>query len=107
MGVDAVRRARDEGAQILPFFDCQCGQVVRLDNQDLIHFIGHHFVQHADHKLIPCHQLIQIGKELRAGKAAMPRQNAVGAFPPYRQAGPVQMPNGDLKHLVLRAMIDG
>ena len=96
MGIDAVGGAGHQGAQVLPRLDLQGGHVLRLHDQDLVHLVGHHLVQHPDHKGVPLRQAVQIGEQPGAGQAPVAGQNAVGALAAGGQAGPLQMAHGHL-----------
>ena len=97
VGVDAVGGAGHQGAEILPFDDPQRARLLGLHDQDLIHLIGQHLVQHPEQEHIPLLQLVQVGEQLGAGKSPVAGEDAVGALAAHRQAGPFQVPDGDLK----------
>ena len=78
-----------------------------LHDQNLINFIGQHFVQHPEHEDISLCQLVQVGEQLGAGKTPVAGEDAVGALPANGQAGPFQVPHGDLQDRFLRPVIDG
>ena len=89
VGIDAVGGAGDQDAVVLSWLDGQRAQLVGLDDQDLVHFVGQHLVQHPEQKDIPLLQLVQIGKQLGAGQAPVAGDDAVGALPAHGQAGPL------------------
>ena len=107
MGVDAVGRARHQRAQVAPGDDLQRGHILRLDDEDLVDLVGQYLVEHADGERIALDQLVEIRKQLRARQPAVAGEHAVAAFAADGQAGPADVPGGDLEHVVVRAVVDG
>ena len=106
MGIDAVGRAGDEGAEILARDDPQGIGLMRLNDENLVDLIGENLIQNAENKGIALREFIEVGKELGTGQAAVPGKHAVGAFTADRQAGPIQMANSDLQHGFIGAVVD-
>ena len=96
VGIDAVGGAGHQGAVVLAFYNFQCGGILRLHDEDLIHLIGQDLIQHPQKEGIPLPELVQVGEQLGAGQTPVTGEDAVGALPAYRQAGPFQMADGHL-----------
>lgn len=107
MGIDAIGGAGHQSAQVLPGLDLQRVHLGGLYNEDLVHLVGQHLVQHPDGEGVPLHDLVQIGKQLGAGQASVAGEHAVGALAAYGQAGPVHMAHGDLQNGFGGAVVDG
>ena len=105
--IHAIGRAGHQCAVVLPLHDLQRCDLLRFHDQDLIHLIGQHLIQHAEHEHVPFHKLIQVGEQLCAGEPPVPGQNAVSACAAHGQARPIQMAHGDLEDGFLRAVING
>ena len=98
----SIPAAGNKRAVILSLYDLQCLGVLRLHDQDLIHFIRKHLVQHAQDKGIPLGELVQIGEQLGTRQAAVSGQHTVRALAAHRQARPFQMADRRLKNEFLR-----
>ena len=107
VGVDAVRRAGDQRTQVLALLDQQRLGVLRLDDQDLVDLIGEGLVKHADHEDVACDELVEVGKQLCRGQAAVTRDDTVAALAAYGQARPFEVADGDLKDVLLGAVVYG
>ena len=107
MGIDAVGRAGDEGAQILIGVDFQPLGLIGQDNADPVHFVGEDLLHGAQAENITLRDLVKIREQPGRGQAAMSGQNAVGALSAHGQRTALDMSHGDLQHLFIRGVIDG
>ena len=78
-----------------------------LDNEDLVDLVGQDLIQDMQHKHIANLELVKIGEEPGAWQAPVSGEHTVASRTANGQAGPVQMPHGDLQDGLLSAVIDG
>jgi len=107
VGVDAVGGTGHQGDVILAFGDLQLIGLGGQHDGDFVHLVGEHPVQHGDGKGIAHLQLVEVGKQLSAGQAAVRRDDRVGRSAAHRQAGAFQMTCRHLQHAVVGAVVDG
>lgn len=107
VGVDAVGRAGDKGAVVLPVLDRQVAEFLRLDDADLVHLVGQGLVQHVEDEGVPFRQLVQVGEQLGAGQPAVAGQHRVGAGAAHRKAAALDVADADLQSGLVGAVVDG
>lgn len=118
VGVDAVRRAGHQRAQVHARNDLHFGDILRLDDRDLIHPVGQGLVQNRKIEEIPDLHGVQIAEELGAGQAPVSAEDAVGPVirlqPVFlvrmgaarRQRCAGDMADGRLQHRVAGAVVN-
>ena len=72
---------------------------MRLNNENLVDFIGQHLVQHAEGEGIAVGELVKVGKELGGGQPSMRREGGMRPRFASRQACALNVTDGDLKHV--------
>ena len=85
VGVDAVRRACDQGAQILAFFNLEVREILRLYDPDMVHLVGEGLIEDRHREGVSFPELIEVCKKPRRGKSPVPGKQAVGALSAHRQ----------------------
>ena len=107
MGIDAIGRAGDQGAEFLLLVDEQVAHIVRQDGFNLIHLINKGLVQHRDPEGVAHLQFVQIREQLCAGQAPMCRDSRMGTLSCNRKAAALNVSAGMVQHRGVRAVIDG
>ena len=106
MGIDAVGRTGDKGAEVLPFCDLEDLHLVGIDDDDLVDLIGQGLVEDAHEEDVAQLDLIEVGEELGAGQAAMARQNAMAGRAADGKRRALDMADGDLQYGGVDAVVD-
>lgn len=119
VGIDAVRMAGHQRAEIHAGENFQLGQIAGLDDRYFIHLIGQRLVQNGQIEQVADLHDIQVAEQLGAGQAAVSAQEAmgreihcafkiflVGVQAAHGQAGSHDMPDRGLQHGVAGSVID-
>ena len=107
VGVHPIGGTGDESTQILTWGDPQQAGVVGQHGVDLHHLIRQGFIQNMKIEHITGGELLQIGEHLLACHAAVPRENAVGAFAAHREGAAQQMPDSPFQRIIFRSVVYG
>ncbi len=107
VGVDAVGRTGDKGAEVAALYNFQPTYILRLHHAYLVHLIGENRVQDIQLENIPFNKPVQICKQLCGGKPSVPRQKAVGAWAAGWQTAPAEMSHSRLEHRIVCIVVDG
>ena len=107
MGVDAQRRAGDEGDQVPAGLGAQLLGLLGLDDLGLDHAVGEHLAEDLDDEGVPRLDAVEIGEHDGVGQAPVPGDHGAGARAAHRQGGALQVSQALQEGLVGGAVVDG